>query len=570
MKSFTPTVLMNKPWTVLLFIVATVSATVFTMATALSVADFLQMLFPAAGASTTALKVSTPVEQMITALYAKLISFGPTKALVLYALLLIFLYGAKNICSYVAAVAFARVKVHSLREIRNRVHRAALRQDFKRWTSQAQGQWLSLMSNDMAEYEANVLDSVQLLVQSLLTMLLYIAMLLYLDWRMTLLVVLVMGIGAALLSVSRKLKRQSRQLQSLNGDLMVTTQETIESLKEIKAATAIDYVNERHSNQNTQFTKKRISLYRRIYAASPISDFVGNVIVVSILVIGAGAVLGSESTMSPALFVSYLMIYVLLLSPIKDLSNSIAQFKKGKGVEERIVAALTESDNAYAESAVKVDKSAQIELKGVCFSYGDKRILDHLSLAVPEGCHTAIVGDSGVGKSTLGRLIVGLLEHEDGEILIGGNPTTAAQRRGCIAYIPQEPMLFNDTMEANIRFGREDLTREDIEEAVHIAQLDGVLEQLPEGILANIGEGGSRLSGGERQRVSIARALVGKSDVIVMDEATAALDASTEDNFIRLVRNQLIGKTLLIIAHRASTIAHCDHVFSMATKGFVR
>ncbi|MBO4307366.1 MAG: ABC transporter ATP-binding protein [Bacteroidales bacterium] len=571
-RGITYKLLRSRPLMLAAFVVCAAMAALFTMATALSVTDFLQLIFPSGESSALSVSQANPVEKLLSGVYDMLIEQGPMRALLLYAFLLFGLYGFKNICSYLSSVSFANVKISALRDVRNDLHKSALAYPFSRWSNQQQGQWLSYMSNDIVEYEANVLDSIQMLVQSLLTMLIYVFMLLYLDWRMTLFVVLIMGIGAALLSVSRRLKRQSRQLQALNGELLSTTQETLESLKEIKAATAIDYVNERQRRQNIQFTRRRIGIYRRIYAASPISDFVGNVIVVLILVLGAQRVLGDSASLSPALFVSYIMIYVLLLTPIKELSNAIAQLKKGRGIEERLSDVLETPDACSAAETTSIDGNAieSVELRDVSFSYGDVKVLEHLNLELPMHCHTAVIGESGSGKTTLGRLLVGLLQPQSGEVLFDGKPTTESMRAGRVAYIPQEPMLFNDTIESNIRFGRNHISDEDINEAIRMAQLEPLIGSLPAGLKTFIGDDGGRLSGGERQRIAIARALAGNPSIVVMDEATAALDAATEQHFSEAVREAMQDRTMVVIAHRSSTIDKCDHVFSIERKEFVR
>ena len=529
------------------FVIAAAMAAVMTMATALSVTDFLQLIFPSDAGGGTSLKTAgsgNPVMLVLGRVYLFLAAQGTQKALLLYALLLLLLYGLKNLFSYISAVVFARIKTGILFDIRNRMHRAVLNQDFARWSSQAQGQWLSRMSNDVAEYEANVLDSIQLIVSAALTMIIYVTMLVYLDWRLTLLVVAVMAIGTLLLSASRRLKRESR-------------------------ATAIEYVNLRQQSQNRLFTARRISLYRRIYAASPLSDFVGNAIVAAILIIGAYRVMGDAASLSPALFVSYIMIYVLLLTPIKDFSNAIAQFKKGRGVEERLDEIMDSAASALSEEDSRPEPVTSIELRNTSFAYGDKPVFEGLSLIVPMHKHIAIIGESGSGKTTFGRMIAGLLEPQQGEILVNGTPMVAGARAGRIAYIPQEPMLFNDTIEANIRFGRQWVTRDDIDKAVQMAQLEPVLQMHKDGLHTYIGDGGSLLSGGERQRVNIARALVGNPSVVIMDEATAALDAATEQRFTEALHTMMEGRTLLVIAHRASTIANCDKVYDMRTKTFV-
>ncbi|MCR5193821.1 MAG: ABC transporter ATP-binding protein/permease [Bacteroidales bacterium] len=566
MNRLTSILVKEKAGMVSAFILTSAVAALFTMGSALSVTDFLQLIFPSDSSASMLKGASNPLMRLLDKVYVVLAAQGTTKALVLYALLLLVLYGMKNLFSYLSAVAFSNVKTSVLRSLRNLLHRSATNQDFASWSSQRQGQWLSAMSNDVVEYEANVLDSLRMIVSSSLTMIIYVIMLLYLDWKLTLLVVFVMLVGTLLLSASRRLKRRSRQLQALNGELLSTTQETIDSLKEIKAATAIEYVNHRQREQNSLFTKRRISLYRQIYAASPLSDFVGNTIVVVILIIGAYRVLGDSATLSASLFVSYIMIYVLLLTPIKDFSNAIAQLKKGRGVEDRLHEMTSAAKGQESTPGGGVENKEVIDsitFKDVSFGYGENDVISHLDLELPMHCHIAVTGESGSGKSTFGRLLSGLMEPRSGAILINGHASSAMERASLIAYIPQEPMLFNDTIEENIRFGREWISQDDIAEAVRVAQVSSIVDNLPNGLQSIIGDGGCLLSGGERQRISIARALAGKPEVVVMDEATAALDAATESQFTLSLRQMLLNHTVVIIAHRASTIASCDKIFDV-------
>lgn len=567
--SLTYTLLRKRAGLLTLFVVLTTLSALLITCTALSVTDFLQLIFPTEGASSLKINEGNPVMVAVGSVYEALASLEPMRALALYAVLLFLLYGLKNLFSYLSVVIFSKIRIGVVGDIRENLHDAVMQQNLSQWSSQQQGQWLSRMTNDIAEYEDNVLDSIRMFITAVMSMLIYVFMLLYLDWQMTLMVVVVMGIGALLLSSSRRLKRQGRKLQEIGGELTTTTQETLDSLKEIKAATAIEYVNRRQREQNARFTRLRIKLYRKLFAASPLSDFLGNTIVVAILIIGATRVLGSDSSMSAAMFVSYIIIYVLMLAPIKDFSNAIAQFKKGRGVEQRLETKTETKTKMETETKTK-NTIESFELRDVCFSYGDHPVIDHLTLSVPMHAHTAFIGESGSGKTTFGRLVTGLLEQQEGEILIDGVATTADQRRGCVAYIPQEPMLFNDTIEGNIRFGREWLTEDDIKRAVTLAQVEPIIRNLPQGLQTPIGDGGSRLSGGERQRISIARALAGNPDMLVMDEATAALDAATEQCITQQIRQLLAGHTLIVIAHRPSTIAACDHVFDISCHNWLR
>ena len=567
-----------------LFVVLTTLSALLVTCTALSVTDFLQLIFPSEGGVSFVAGADTeldtyqgnPVMAAIGKVYVALASLEPMRALTLYAVLLFVLYGLKNLFSYLSIVIFSKIRIGVVRDIRTSLHNAVVMQSYLDASKMNQGQWLSRMTNDISEYEDNVLDSIRLFITAVLSMAIYVFMLLYLDWQLTLMVVVVMALGALLLSTSRKLKRLGRKLQEIGGELTTTTQETLDSLKEIKAATAIEYVNRRQREQNERFTRLRINLYRKLFAASPLSDFLGNMIVVAILIIGAFRILGDGSTISPAMFVSYIIIYVLMLAPIKDLSNAIAQMKKGRGVEQRLEMGerRTENGERRTENGERKTENGErrtdyllhpttLEFKDVSFSYDEKPVIEHLSYSVPMGEHTAIVGESGSGKTTFGRLVVGLLEQQSGEILIDGKASSAGERRGRVAYIPQEPMLFNDTVEGNIRFGREWLSDEDVLRAAELAQVEPILRTLPQGMKTKIGDGGGRLSGGERQRISIARALAGNPDLIVMDEATAALDAATEQNITQQIRKLLAGHTVIVIAHRASTIAACNNVFRL-------
>ena len=588
-----------------LFVVLTTLSALLVTCTALSVTDFLQLIFPSEGGVSFVAGADTeldtyqgnPVMAAIGKVYVALASLEPMRALTLYAVLLFVLYGLKNLFSYLSIVIFSKIRIGVVRDIRTSLHNAVVMQSYLDASKMNQGQWLSRMTNDISEYEDNVLDSIRLFITAVLSMAIYVFMLLYLDWQLTLMVVVVMALGALLLSTSRKLKRLGRKLQEIGGELTTTTQETLDSLKEIKAATAIEYVNRRQREQNERITRLRINLYPKLFAASPLSDFLGNMIVVAILIIGAFRILGDGSTISPAMFVSYIIIYVLMLAPIKDLSNAIAQMKKGRGVEQRLEMGERRTENGErrwengerrtemgerrrekgerrGENGERRTERGErrtdhllhptsLEFKDVSFSYDEKPVIEHLSYSVPMGEHTAIVGESGSGKTTFGRLVVGLLEQQSGEILIDGKASSAGERRGRVAYIPQEPMLFNDTVEGNIRFGREWLSDEDVLRAAELAQVEPILRTLPQGMKTKIGDGGGRLSGGERQRISIARALAGNPDLIVMDEATAALDAATEQNITQQIRKLLAGHTVIVIAHRASTIAACNNVFRL-------
>ncbi len=558
----------TKPYStrVVLYVLLAVLSVVFTIATALGVSDFLRILFDEGEAAAPAVSL---VAQLLDGLYGWLISFGRLNALIIFSAIIFVLYGLKNVFGYLSAVEIAAIRTGVVRDLRSDMFRKAMRLPMSYYDHTRKGDVLSRFGNDMVEYEETTLNSIQQLLTAVIGMVLYLAMLLYLNLKLTGFVLCMLPLVAFVISgVSRKLKRQSREVQELNSRLITLTDETIGGLKVIKAYTAIDAMNHRFCSRNREYASLRTAMFRRIYSASPISDFLGNVIVVGILLFGAWLVFAGDQGLTADLFISYVMIFVLMIPPAKELTTAISQMKKGRACSDRLAAFLAEPTEplvpAGAGVFIPLTDAPAVELRHVDFAYGGGvKVLDDVSLRVPCGTTVAIVGSSGSGKSTIVDLVGRFYDVDGGAVLFDGvdvRQIPLDQLRGRIGVVAQDTLLFNDTVSANIAFGMPGATQSQVEEAAREAQAHDFIMTLPEGYDTCLGEGGSLLSGGQRQRISIARALLRRPEVLILDEATSALDSESEHRLQQTLARVLQGRTVIVVAHRLSTIAGADEI----------
>lgn len=538
---------------------------IFTMATALSVADFVKILFPQDGATPIPTGGASLLSQGLQALYDWLIAFGPKKALIYFSLVVFVLYALKNIFSYLSLLQMAAVRCNVVRDIRNHLFTKAMHLPLSYYGSHRSGDLLSRFGNDMVEYEESTLNSIQQLVTAIVSMVLFIAMLFYISVKLTLFVLCMLPIIVFVISgITHRLRRKSKQLQERNAYLTSLMEETISGLKVIKAYTAIEFSNRRFRDANQGYARQRTRVMRRIDLSSPVSDFLGNAVVIGILLFGSSLVLAGDTGLTADLFVSYIMMFVLMIPPSKELSTAISQMKKGRACIDRLQQFLgipnTVTDAADAQPFDGLKKG--IEFRNVGFHYhADKEVLTDVNLTIPRGSTIALVGSSGSGKSTMVDLAMRFYDCTQGQILIDGVPITQlrmADLRQHIGVVAQDTILFNDTIRANIAFGMPEATEQQILQAAQAAQAHEFILQQPQGYDTNIGDGGNSLSGGQRQRISIARALLRNPDILIFDEATSALDTQSELLVQQALDNLLSNRTAIVVAHRLSTIQHAD------------
>ena len=556
-----------------LFVVFSV---IFTMATALSVADFLRILFPQAVESVPTASAS-PLSQALQLLYAWLISFGPRRALLYFALIVFVLYGFKNLFSYLALIQMSVVRCKVVRNIRNQLFDKVMYLPLSYFGNHRTGDLLALFSGDVTEYDESSLASMQQFVVAIVSMVLYLAMLFYISVRLTIFVLCMLPIIVFVISgITHRLRRSSHELQERNAGLASLMEETIMGLKVIKSYTAIDFSNNRFQQADSQYALQRTKVLRRVDLSSPVSDFLGNCVVIGILLFGSYMVIGQASaTLTPDLFVSYIMLFVLMIPPAKELSSAVSLIKKGRACSDRLQSLLAEPDvrtllapanRDLVPSCTDADSNIipcpKLSVQNVTFHYNlGVDVLSDVSFSIPVGATVALVGSSGSGKSTIADLLMRFYDCASGDILLDGISLrqlslNELRRRVCI--VSQHTMLFNDTIRSNIAFGRPDADEKQILRAAQVAQAHEFIMQQPQGYDTCIGDSGVLLSGGQRQRLSIARALLCDPELLILDEATSALDTQSEHLVQQALDTLRIGRTTLVIAHRLSTICDAD------------
>ena len=549
-----------------------VLSTLFMMATALSVADFLKLLFESDSPMPT--HGGNLISQALEALYVWMIALGKNVALWLFAALLIVLFFFKNLFGYLSAVVAGVMRNRVTRDIRNDLFTKAMRLSVGYYSSRREGDVLSRFGNDIVEYEENVLVSIHTLVSSVVTLVLYLLMLFYIDARLTgVVLVSIPVISLVISSISRRLKRKSKEVQDQGGTLLSLTEEAIRGLRVIKAFNAIDFSNKRYQSLNRDYTRRRTAMLRRIHAASPVSEFLGSTVVVAVLLFGTVLVIRGGSMLTAELFVSYLMLFVLMLPPAKSLATSVAQIRRGEGCVTRIIDFLDDSSiEARDDAKPAIQHIGTITFEGVAMEYPSQNeeseenmvhALSGVDLHIANGKTTAIVGMSGSGKSTIANLLLRFYEPTEGRISVDGRDIrdySLASWRARIGVVAQEPQLFNDTVANNIAYGMPKASRKQIEEAARIADAHDFICAMPEGYDSYVGDGGAMLSGGQRQRLCIARAVLRNPDLLIFDEATSALDSEAEQQVQHSIDTLLKGRTAVVIAHRLSTVRNADQI----------
>ena len=548
------------------YTILVIFSVVFTLTTILSITDFLKILFPPdSGAQPE--NDPNQLNQLLNQLYGWMIGFGQHKAVLLFALILCSQYLLKNVFTYFAIVRICNIRNYAIRDIRDRLYSKITNLPLSYFSSSRKGDVISRFSNDITEFDQNVLFSIQQITIAIITIVLYLVLLFYINLKLTIFALLLLPIiGFVISRITRHLRRNSQTLQEKTSYLTSLTEETISGVRIIKSFTAIDFSNERFSRFNQSYTRLRNKVYRRIDLASPVSDFLGNSMVIVILVFGAYLVFNHDAGLTPELFITYIMLFVLMINPAKDFATAISQMKKGTACTQRlsdfleIPETIVEKENPQAFEGLRNN----IVFNNLSFEYNaGTEVLSNIDLTINKGETVAIVGPSGSGKSTLADLVPRFHDCTAGQLLIDGNDIreySIPQLRSHIGIVSQDTILFNDTVFGNIAFGCQNATQRQVEEAAKIANAHDFIMQLDNGYQTNIGDCGDRLSGGQKQRICIARAILSNPDILILDEATSALDTESERLVQDALNRVLTNRTAIVIAHRLSTIAGADNI----------
>lgn len=491
---------------------------------------------------------------------------GPIYALGSVCVIIIISIFFKNMFTYLSYRVLAPMRNYVMTKLRSDLYAKILELPIGYFTEQKKGDIISRMSNDANEIEWSVMSTLEGLIRDPLNILIILGVLIYISPLLSLfLLVLLPLTGFIIGRVSRSLKKQSTASAEELGSLMSILDETLGGLRVIKAFNAEQILRNRFFATNNHLNYIRNIMNFRRDLASPMSEFLGVMVLTCILWFGGRLVLGHEAGLQGDSFISYILIFTQIINPSKSLSTAFYNSQRGSAaiqrIEEILQAPLTVTDQPFAKTIHQFNH--QIEFKDVSFSYHDVPILKNINLIIEKGKTIALVGSSGAGKSSLADLIPRFHDVSAGEILIDGiniKEYSLHSVRALMGIVTQEPILFNDTIANNIALGIENASLVDIKKAATVANALDFIIKKEEGFDTNIGDRGNKLSGGERQRVTIARAVLKNPPILILDEATSSLDTESERLVQDAINNMMQNRTSIVIAHRLSTIRHANEI----------
>lgn len=490
---------------------------------------------------------------------------GATTTLLLIGLFLAFTTFLKTGAYFLSSATIIPIRTGVVRDIRNQLYHKITSLPIGFFSEERKGDIIARMTGDVGEIESSIMSSLDMLFKNPILIISYFTALIFISWQLTLFTLIFVPIfGWFMGYVGRKLKRKSIAAQSLWSDTMSQVEETLGGLRIIKAFCAEDKMNKRFDGINSEYRDSIQRVNIRQQMAHPMSEFLGTVLIIIVLWVGGILVLDQQILSGPT-FIYYLVMLYSIINPLKDFSKASYNIPKGLASMERVDKIL-KAENTIKEPANPKHIASfehQIEFRHVSFRYGEQWVLKDINLVIEKGKTVALVGQSGSGKSTLVDLIPRYYDVQEGEVLIDGiniKELGIHDLRQLIGNVNQEAILFNDSFYGNITFGVDSATREQVEQAAHIANAHDFIMQTEHGYDTNIGDRGGRLSGGQRQRVSIARAILKNPPILILDEATSALDTESERLVQDALERLMKTRTTVAIAHRLSTIKNADEI----------
>ncbi|HEX6048717.1 MAG TPA: ATP-binding cassette domain-containing protein, partial [Gemmatimonadaceae bacterium] len=402
-------------------------------------------------------------------------------------------------------------------------------------------------------------------VQSFANVLVAVGTMLWMSWRLTLLAVVVAPLLIAILQpLLRKLRSGHRRLSNQYGEMNAVVQESVSGIRLVKSFGGEAYEETRFRDGSGRYARGMVRVTRLAVLAQPITETVGTAIAVTILWVGARMV--DTGVLTGSVLITFLILVMRMLQPLKQLSQVPTTAQQSLAAAERIFEVLDSQTEASLDrgtiTMARLERA--LEFERVSFAYEREPVLSDVSFVAAKGDVVALVGASGAGKTTLVDLIPRFYEPTSGRILLDGVDTreiALPALRSLIGIVSQDTVLFNDTVRNNLAYGASGTyTTERIEAAARAANAHAFITELPNGYETVLGERGTRLSGGQRQRLSIARALLVDPPILILDEATSALDTESERLVQEAIDRLLEGRTVFVIAHRLSTVAHADQI----------
>lgn len=471
----------------------------------------------------------------------------------------------KAIGTYGQSVLMATVGRNVIAELQDRMFKRLIHGDLAAYHETASGKLVSRFTYDVQLLNGAVTTAVTGFGLDTLTAIALIAVMIHLDPQLAFIAFVILPLALApIVWLGRKMRWVTRSTQIEYGALTSQLSQVFQGIRHVKAYGAEEREMRRTHERIWEVARLALRTERIQAANVPVMDVLGGIAICAVILYGGHQVILEERT--PGTFFAFITAVLLLAEPLRRLAKLNATLQQGFSAAERVFEMID------AEPKIKEKPDAQmlprgrgeIVLDSVSFAYGpDVPALHGVDLQVPAGSTVALVGPSGAGKSTILNLIPRFYEVTEGAVRIDGydiRDVTFASLRQQVALVSQETTLFDETVRANIAYGRPDASDAEVEAAARAAAADGFIRALPQGYDTVVGENGVRLSGGQRQRLSIARAMLKDAPILLLDEATSALDTESERVVQEALQRLMTGRTTLVVAHRLSTIMKADRI----------
>lgn len=543
----------------------------FNLASFATLVPFLDTLFD------TNLKITKPEKvSLLNAgsvkeyAYYKLLTYieenGRMHTLYVLCTVLFVVFLLKNLFAYLVTYFLAIIEGGIVRDFRKAIFNHLTQLSLSYFTNERKGELIVRMTSDIEQVQSSVVGSFKGLIRHPLVAVSMLTAMFFISWKLTLFVLLILPIsGYAISRVSKTLKKNASIGQDKLSRLISIADEVISGMRIVKAFGSEQREQQKFSIENDGYYQAYKKVYRRRELVQPVTETLSVIIIVAVLLYGGSLIINGTNQMTAALFLTYIGIFSQLLPPIKGIGIALGDIAKGTASSERIFQLLdTQPDITNVPNPVPFPKDfTAIEYKNVYFSYGDKPVLQDINLTIKKGEIIALVGPSGGGKSTLVDLLPRFHDVKQGEITINNiniRQFDLNMYRTHFGIVTQHPILFNDTIANNIRYGKPDATMDEIIAAAKIANAHEFILQTEKGYDTFVGERGSKLSGGQQQRICIARAVLQNPEILILDEATSALDNESEKLVQDALYEVMKGRTAIVIAHRLSTIQNADKI----------
>jgi ATP-binding cassette, subfamily B, bacterial MsbA len=499
---------------------------------------------------------------------AKIIAaHGRVSALYFICIIMVISVLLANLFRYLAEIMAAELRTNVIHNLRKGLFEKVSSLHIGYFTNQHKGDIIARVMSDVQEVEHAMDYTFRAFFKEPATIIGFFIVLFCISSQLTWLALLALPIvvGGITEIVKRLLKRAAQSQASL-GRLTNILEEAIGGMRIVEVFSVRSYISAKFERENQTYAKLNLSAFLKTSLVPLLSAFLGVLVLTLLLGYGGRLVLSNESTLTASAFITYIIIFSQALVPVKSIAKSFSNIQRGLAAGKRIFSlADTQSAIVNKPGAHEIKSLQQaIAFKQVHFAYDHKPIIKDLNLTIEPGKKIALVGPSGGGKSTIISLLSRLYDVTQGVIQIDGLPLqdyNVQSFRKLIGLITRETLLFHDTVFNNIALGRPEASELAVIEAAQIAHAHNFIKAFPQGYQTVIGAGGSKLSSGQKQQIGIARAVLGKPSILIMDEATSSLDSASAKLVQEAIEQLMKNKTLLIVAHRLSTIRHMDEIF---------